>query len=162
VLDADRQPHVAVRHAGRVLLFRRQLGMRRGGRMDREAAGVADVGDVIEQLQRVDEAPAGVAAGRELEADQPAEAALEIALGALAVDAGLHRRMDHPHHLGPAAQEVGDLLRVLHMAGDAQRQRLQPLDGQERIERRQRRADVAQQRDARLDDVVANTIPNQS
>ena len=41
--------------------------------MDREAARIADVGDVIEQLQRIDEAPAGLLAALDLEADQAAE-----------------------------------------------------------------------------------------
>jgi acyl-CoA synthetase (AMP-forming)/AMP-acid ligase II len=56
VLDADRQAHIARRHAGLQLLLGRQLRMRRAGRMDGEAARVADVGDVIEHLERVDEA----------------------------------------------------------------------------------------------------------
>ena len=59
--------------------------MRRRRRMDGERARVADVGDVIEELQRVDEAPARLAPGREFEADEAAKAALEIFLRALAL-----------------------------------------------------------------------------
>ncbi len=37
--------------------------------MDREAARVADIGDVIEQFQGIDEAAAGIKAALDLEAD---------------------------------------------------------------------------------------------
>ena len=50
MLDADREAHIAVRHAGRLLLFGRELRVRGRRRMDGEAARVADIGDVIEQL----------------------------------------------------------------------------------------------------------------
>ena len=55
MLDADREPHVARRHAARQLLGRAQLRVGRAGRMDGEAAHIADIGDVIEELQRIDE-----------------------------------------------------------------------------------------------------------
>ena len=59
--------------------------------------------------------------------------------------------------------DPGDLRVLLEVLGDrkafsecalhAQRQRLEPLQEQERVERRQRRAEVAQQLHADLDDV---------
>ena len=57
MLDTDRQPDIAFGDAGRGLVLGRELRM--GGRrgMDGEAARVADIGDVIEELERVDEAP---------------------------------------------------------------------------------------------------------
>ena len=58
VLQADRKPHIALGYAGRVLLFGAELRMRRGRGMNGQAARIADIGDVVEQLQRVDEAPA--------------------------------------------------------------------------------------------------------
>src|SRR5208282_4707596 len=87
VLDADGETHIAVGYAGCVQLMRVELRMRGGGGMDRQAARVADVGDVIEHLQRVDEAAAGFAAAGEFEADETAQAALEIARGPLAMHA---------------------------------------------------------------------------
>ena len=78
VLDADRQTHVAVGDAGREPVFGRQLRVRRGRRMDGERAGIADIGDVIEELQRVDEAAAGLLPSGNLEADQAAETAVQI------------------------------------------------------------------------------------
>ena len=50
--------------------------------MNGERASVADVGDMIEELERVDELGAGGLAALELEADQAALPALEIFLGA--------------------------------------------------------------------------------
>ena len=50
VLDADRQAHVAVRHAGGELVLGRKLRVGRRRRMDGELARVADVGDVVEEL----------------------------------------------------------------------------------------------------------------
>jgi len=59
MLDADRQADIAGADAGGALLVLGQLRMGGAGRVDGEAAGVADIGDVVEQLQRVDEAAAG-------------------------------------------------------------------------------------------------------
>ncbi len=98
---------------------------RRG--MDGEAARVADIGDVVEHLQRVDEAPSRLRAALELEADERAIAALEIFVGARPRLARLQRRMDHLRHLGALGEEVGDGRRVLRMALHAQRQRLYAL-----------------------------------
>jgi hypothetical protein len=58
------------------------LRMGGGGGMDREAARVPDVGDMVEQLQRIDEAPAAIATAGKLDADQPAEATGEVTIGA--------------------------------------------------------------------------------
>src|SRR5688500_11516715 len=82
VLDADREADIAVRHAGLLLLGRGQLRMRGAGGMDRQAARIADIGDVVEELERVDELATGLAAVLQLEADQPAIAALEVGIGA--------------------------------------------------------------------------------
>src|SRR5690606_41790410 len=54
--------------------------MRCRRRMDGEAAHVADIGDMIEQLQAVDELATRFGAAFQLEAEQAAEAALEIGL----------------------------------------------------------------------------------
>ena len=70
VLDADREAHVAGRHAAGQLIGRAQLRVRRAGRMDGQRAGIADVGHVIEELERIDEARARLAALPELEADE--------------------------------------------------------------------------------------------
>ena len=55
VFDSDRQAHIAGGDPGGGLFVGRQLRM--GGRcgVDGQAARIADIGDVIEQFQRVDE-----------------------------------------------------------------------------------------------------------
>src|ERR1043166_2051521 len=84
MLDAERQADIAVGDAGLQLLLGGQLRMRRRRRMNREAARIADIGDVIEHLERVDKAPPGILAALQFEAEQPAIAALQISVGAAA------------------------------------------------------------------------------
>jgi hypothetical protein len=69
VLDADRKPNVALGNACARLLFNCELGMCGAGRVNGERASVADIGDVIEHLEAVNEFAAGIAAAPELEAD---------------------------------------------------------------------------------------------
>ena len=51
--------------------------------MDDQRLGVADVGEQAEDLHVVDEPPAGLDAALHAERHDPAEAALEVALGEL-------------------------------------------------------------------------------
>ena len=60
MLDSDGQPHVARRDAGGELLLGIELLMCSRGRMDRQRACIADIGDVIDELERVDEPAAGL------------------------------------------------------------------------------------------------------
>ena len=53
---------------------------------------------------------------------------------------------------GRFSSQLGDGQRVLAVAGDPQRQRLETLQEQERVERAERGADVAQALDAQLED----------
>jgi hypothetical protein len=71
MLEADRQAHIAVRDAGRELLLGRELRVRGRGRMDREAARVADIGDVIEQLQLSMKLAPGLAAAASSKPTRP-------------------------------------------------------------------------------------------
>ena len=77
VLDAlqpDRQPHQARGHAGGQLLLAGELAVGGAGRVDDEAAHVADVGQVAVQLQRVDELLARLHAALQVERDDRARA----------------------------------------------------------------------------------------
>src|SRR4029078_9091883 len=113
MLDAHRQAHIAVRHTTRELLLFGELRVCCRRRMDGEASRVADIVDMIVKLQRVDElAPCFLAAGQ-LEADQPAEVALEVPVGAFAMDALLLRRMNDPPDFFSRAQEIDYRLRIL-------------------------------------------------
>ena len=55
VLDADGEAHEPGRDARGALLLLGQLRVRGRGRVDHEAAHVADVGHVAVQLERLDE-----------------------------------------------------------------------------------------------------------
>src|SRR5690242_11736729 len=110
--------------------------------MNGEAPRIADVGDVVVKLQRIDELAARLLAARQLEANQAAVLAFEVSVGALAMNALLLRRVNDPLDFLSRAQEIDDGLRILAVLVHAQCQRLQPLDNQERIKRRQRRADI--------------------
>ena len=59
------------------LLVVGQLLVGGAGRVDDQALGVADVGEEAEQLDAVDEPPAGVRAALDAERDEAAEAARE-------------------------------------------------------------------------------------
>ena len=96
VLDADGEAHVIVGDAGRELVLGESCECVVAGRMDRQRARIADVGHVVEQLERIDEARARLRAALQLEADQPAEAALQIVLGAALLLALEQARVDRP------------------------------------------------------------------
>ena len=110
--------------------------------MDRERAVIADIGDVVEHAQRVDEGLASFQPALVLEAYQRAGAAVEILPGPLQRSSFLCGGVDHTHHVGVAAEVVGDLGRVLVLALETQRQRLQPLNELEGILRAEREAIV--------------------
>src|SRR5271165_7667263 len=101
MLDADRQAHVALGHAGRELFCGRELRVGRRRRVDDERASVADVGDVIEEFQRVDELWSRFAPAPELEADEAALPAAQVFFRALLAHSRLLRRMEHFGYLGP-------------------------------------------------------------
>jgi hypothetical protein len=55
--------------------------------MDCKAPGIADIGDVIMQLQSIDELAPGFLAASKLESDQPAKLVSQIPVCALAMNA---------------------------------------------------------------------------
>ena len=102
----------------------------------------------------LDERPAGLAAALDAEGDQRAAAAREHAPGDLVVRVGLEARVVDP--LRPpscSSRQLGDRQARSAVALHAQRQRLDALQEQEGVERRERRARVAQQDGAHAADV---------
>ena len=138
--------------AGRDLLLGLQLRVGRRRRMDDQRLRVADVRQQREDLDVVDEPAAGLDAALDAERDDAAEAALQVLHGLLVGRVRLEARVADPGHLGPRLEPLGDRQRVLAVAGDPQRQRLEALEEQERVERAERGADVAQALDAQLQD----------
>ena len=81
MLEADGEADIAIRHAGGAKLVARELRVRGRCGMDRKAPRVADVGDMIEELQSVDETAPCVTPAFELEADETALTAFQIPAG---------------------------------------------------------------------------------
>ena len=105
VLDADGQAHVAGRYAAGELVGRAQLRVRGAGRVDGQRTRIADVGHVVEELERIDESRACLAALLELEADETTVPALEIgARAALLLGVLMQARVDDACDLGMALQ----------------------------------------------------------
>ena len=109
MLDPDRQAHIARRDAGLGLVLDRKLRVRRARRMDRQAARIADIGDVVKQLQRIDELLTGIDAALQFETDQPAIiAAAELGIGAALRFAGHEAGIDHRGDLRVLGEMSGD------------------------------------------------------
>ena len=95
--------------------------------MDGETPRIADIGEVIKELQRIDEAPAGLLAALELKADESAVAAFQILVGALAEHARLHLAEEHNRVAALRDRlEAGILAHVPHVAVNGDRTRRVP------------------------------------
>ena len=131
--------------------------MRGRCRVRRQRFGVADIDQPREQLQGVQEACAGSALIRiaALEAERknpggaPAHQALHDRMVGVVGQTGVAYKID----LRVLLQELGQRQRVIADAIHAQRQGLDPLQDQERIHRRKRRALVAQRHHTRTANV---------
>src|SRR5690606_6882972 len=86
VLDANGQTYQSRRYTGGELLLRGELGVGGGCGVNDEAANVADVGDVAEQSDTVDQRTASVDPALELEGQHPADP-----LGSVDVSGGVPR-----------------------------------------------------------------------
>src|ERR1700722_10794990 len=105
MFDSHREADVTVGNTGRMLVLDGKLRMRGRRRMNRQAAGIADVGDMVEELQPVDETASGLTAACQFEADEAAEPPFQIFVGALARDAALHGGMNDLNDFRPFAEE---------------------------------------------------------
>ena len=127
VLDPDREPHRILRYArGRQLLLV-QLRMSRGCIVDRKRLGIADVGQVAEELQALDELAPALPSSLDAEADQASVAAREDSVGDRLVRARLQTRIVDPGRARMLLEVPGNRECVLGVALDPERQCLQPL-----------------------------------
>ena len=107
---------------------------------------------MVVQGEPVHERGPGLAAARDLEGDERARALRQVALGPLVPRAGLQAGVDHVLDVVAALQPARHRGRVGHLPLHAQGQGLQAEVHQERVERGDGRAVVAQQLHARLED----------
>ncbi len=99
------------------------------GRMDDQRLGVADIGEVREQLQRLDELHAGVVAALQAEGEDSARAERRVLLLQRVVLVAGQARIEDPGDLRMRRQPLGHLLRVVAVALHAERQRLRSRSG---------------------------------
>ena len=128
--------------AGQRLVAHAEVGG--AGRVDHQAAAVADVGQMAEHLQRLDEGLALFAAALEVEAEHRAGAARQQLLRQRVAGVGLQQRVADAGHEGVAGQELDHLGGVVHVPRHAQAQRLDALQHQPGRMRAQAGAEVAQ------------------
>src|SRR6185437_9394855 len=127
MLDANREPDRFRRHSGGVLLLRRHLAMRGRGGMTAQCAGVADIDDALDELQRIVEALGRRMAAADAESEQRRRPPAEIFVGERVIAMILEARIFDPGDARVLAQREGDAPRVGDMALDAQRNRLYAL-----------------------------------
>ncbi len=157
MLDAHRQAHHALGHAGLLQFFRPELAVGGGGRVRGQRASIADVYEPREELQGIEEARAGRAGigaryGPQLERENAGGPAAEQALRDRMVGVAGQGGVPHLRHLGVLLQVVRDGQRVVTDAVHAQCQGFDALQDQEGVVRGERGAGVAQRHDARAAD----------
>ncbi len=121
--------------------------------MDDQALHVSHVGQQAEQRQALGELLGRLGVALDLEGEDGRGAVGVVVVVELLGAAGAQGGVVHALNLRVVLEELDHLEGVLHVALDAKRQGLQALEQQERVEGRQRRAQVAQQRGAGLGDV---------
>src|SRR5690606_29686726 len=99
ILDTDGEAHHIGARAGRRLLRFVELAMGGGARMNDQAPGVADVGEVREELDAVNQLLAGFITALDAEGENGAGAAGEIFLRELVVGIVLKSRVRDPGDL---------------------------------------------------------------
>src|SRR5947209_20102495 len=151
--QAHRETDEIRRRARLLLLLRRQLGVCGAGRVDDEGLGIAHVGQVREEFDVPDQLYARFQSALDAEANNGPIAVQVVPSRCFVLWMTREARIAHPIDGGVAFQELGDALRILAVPLHAQGQRLQSLQEEESVERRDRRADIAQQLHARLDDI---------
>ncbi len=78
VFDADREADEFGGDSGGALLFLVELGMSGGGRVDRQRFGIADVGEVFEKFEGIDEFRAGFGPTLDAEDDHGSAFATQV------------------------------------------------------------------------------------
>ena len=152
ILDADAQPDEVGADARAGHLVFAELAVGGGGRVDRQALGVADVRQVAEEFQALDEPAASFDPALDAEAEDRARALRQVLRGPRVVGVRGKAGVADPGDLRVRGEELGDALGVGHVPIHAQAQRLDALDRLPAIERRLAAAEVPQDLDPRLQD----------
>lgn len=152
-LEADRKPQHVRPGAGGHLLLGAELAMRGRGRMDDQRAGVADVGEVREEIDGLDDLHARLVAALDADGEDRAGALRQVFLRQRAILVRGQPGIGDPGNLRMAVEILGDLLRVLDVALHAERQGLAAEDGEVGVHRRHGRPEVAEPDGVAIDGV---------
>src|SRR5450755_566211 len=148
--ESDREAHHLRRDAGGALLVFVELAMRRRRRMDDQGLRISDVGQVRQELHRLDESNAGCGASLDAEGQDSSGAVWKIASRHLFIAVSLEQGVAHPFDAGVRREMPRDGQRRLAVARHAQVQRLDSLQQHERAERRKRGSERSHGLHARL------------
>src|SRR2546421_7810089 len=137
--ESDRQPDHFRRNTGGTLLFFVELAMRGRRRMNDQRLGIADIGQMRQELDRLDESHAGRGASFDAKSKDASRTSREVALRQRLVAISLQQRVADPVDTGMRSEMPSDGQCRLTVAWHAQVQRLDPLQQQERAKRSERR-----------------------
>ena len=140
--EADRQADHVGAGAGCQALLVAELAV--GGRsgVQNQAAGIADIGEVREQLDVFDQLYAGFVTALDPEREDRPGASRQVFAGQAVKWAMLEPRIGNPANPRVLGKKFSHFLGILDMAVHPQRQGLDPGNGQERVHRRQRRPEI--------------------
>src|ERR1700733_2130046 len=110
--------------------------------MDGQAAHVADVGEMAEELESFDESPPGFRSSTDPEGHDRSSPVGQVAQLPLVPRARLEAGVADPGHLVTGLEPLGHRSGVLDVAFHPEAEGLQPLEKQERVERSNGGADV--------------------
>src|SRR5690606_22464768 len=122
-------------------------------RVNREGFDIADIGQVAEKLEVLDELSTRFHAALDSEANDGAEFAGAILGGLVMVGTRLEPGILDPGYLVMTFQILGETLRVLAMPFHAKMQGFDALEHEKGVERRDASAGVAKELEAHLQDV---------
>ncbi len=165
ILDTDRKAYDLGAGAGGRTLRVRELAMRRRGRMNDEAADIADVGEMREQPQRRDERDAGLISTFEAEREHGARPLGNETLGQRMIGARGQTGIVHPGDLVVLLEPGRDFEGVVGVALHPQRQRFEPVSRRKALNGEiagpMSRSPMTRQAmaKAKLPKVSANTMP---
>lgn len=157
MLGTDRDTDQVFGNARVDLLLVCQLLVRGRPGVNRQSLGVADVGQVRNKLEAVDDLASRVGATLDADAEHAAEPALEVLLGVFVGTVALEAGVRHPADVGAVLEVAGEREGVLRVALAAEGKCLETDEKLLRSERVEARAQVAQDLNAHPDDVGDGT-----
>src|SRR5208283_2156164 len=154
-LDSDAETNQVRRHARRQLFSLGQLRVRRRCRVDRQAPDVADIREMAEQLEALDETTPGLGAALDAEGEDGSATVREVFQLPGVPWTRFESGEAHPLDLITSLEPLGDSQGIGHMALHPVAERLEALQEQEGVQWRDRGAYVAQVLESRLQDVLS-------